>query len=959
MSKVRIYELAKELGVDNRIIITLAQELGLSGKSSHSHSLESDEAEQIRRALLRRAMGARSGKAANGAAASPAETVTTRVDSSSGKTDTFLERRRGNVIMRRRQEGGPNASESNEGLADEVVEESSPNLMDSSDGAAIQPDSRLSSEEQEHFSSAGRIASERSSSESLDSTPSNVQSSTLNSHSSVTGSDIEVVVTERKPILPRVLTRLVPPKQITKERERVADEEAQTFDAKQSKTETQTNENSSQPKDVLSSRDGTNASAKTSELKSKQGGDKQAGPRVLGRIELPTRKPVRSESRGGTPSFADASSSEGEVDDEDSPRKSAKPKSKKREISRIDLVDYEGREPRRGPKQGGKQKGDLKKGNALESKTPARVSKRVVKLGESITVGDLARQMSLKAGEVISKLISLGVMATINQEIDKDTATILIEEFGFQMETTSIDEKQFMPEDKVDDADALVTRSPVVTVMGHVDHGKTSLLDRIRKASVAEKEAGGITQHIGAYRVTLPDGRSITFIDTPGHAAFTSMRARGAKVTDVVIIVVAADDGVMPQTIEGINHAKAAGVPIIVAVNKMDKPGANPDRAKQQLVEHGLQPEDWGGDIMFFPVSALKGDGIQELLEGVLLQAEVLELKANPARAAKGTIIEARQERGRGTVGTVLIQTGTLRVGDIFVAGAYAGKIRSMMDDKGARLEEAGPSWPVEITGLDGIPQAGDDVVVVESDAQARQIASLRAEKLAREERALATGPITLEEFARRAGSVESAELNVVLKADVHGSVEAVRGSLEQLSTEKVKVRVLHAAVGGVTESDVQLAMASEAIIVGFNVRAEPRAALEAEQKGVDLRFYRVIYELTDDIKNAMIGLLDPIKQEVFLGRAEVRNTFVIPKFGTIAGSYIVDGMVKRGSFARVLRDSKVIYEGKMSSLRRFKDDVREVQRGYECGIGVENFNDVKVGDVIEIFEQEEIRPTL
>jgi translation initiation factor IF-2 len=495
--------------------------------------------------------------------------------------------------------------------------------------------------------------------------------------------------------------------------------------------------------------------------------------------------------------------------------------------------------------------------------------------------------------------------------------------------------------------------------MGHVDHGKTSLLDRIRSTAVAAKEAGGITQHIGAYSVQMPEDRTITFIDTPGHAAFTSMRARGADVTDIVILVVAADDGVMPQTREAINHAKAAKVPIIVAINKMDRPDANPDRVKSQLAELGLQPEDWGGDTMFFPISALKGEGIDKLLEGVLVLADVQELKANPDRRAKGTIIESRQDRGRGVVATVLVQAGTLRVGDIFVSGAEFGRVRTMTDYKGQRLEIAGPSTPVEITGLNGMPASGDDLLVMESESDAREVAGNRAQTKEQQQRALATGPISLEEFAKRAGTQAAAELNVILKADVQGSVEAVKHSIEKLSGEKVKVRVLHSAVGGINESDVQLAVASKAIIVGFGVRGEPRAMADAEQYGIQVRFYRVIYELLDDVKNAMVGLLAPIKQESSLGRVEVRDTFTIPKIGTIAGCYVTGGTIRRNAFARLLRDNRVIHEGKMSSLRRFKDDVKEVQAGFECGIGLENFNDVKIGDVIDVYEIKEIAPTL
>ncbi|MGA1191447.1 MAG: translation initiation factor IF-2, partial [Bdellovibrionota bacterium] len=484
-------------------------------------------------------------------------------------------------------------------------------------------------------------------------------------------------------------------------------------------------------------------------------------------------------------------------------------------------------------------------------------------------------------------------------------------------------------------------------------------LDTIRKSSVAEREHGGITQHIGAYQVTVEDGRTITFIDTPGHAAFTSMRARGAQVTDIVILVVAADDGVMPQTVEAIEHAKAAGVPIVVAVNKMDKEGANPDKVKQQLAERGLQPEDWGGDVMFYHVSALKGAGIAELLEGVLLVAEVAELKANPERRAVGTIIEARQELGRGIVATVLVQKGTLHLGEIYVTGAEFGRVRSMMNHLGETITEAGPAVPVEITGLSGVPRAGDDFVVVESESKARAVAMNRAEKLKLKESRLGGGPVSLEEFARQAGKAKAAELNLIVKADVHGSLEAVRDAVEKLSGEKVKVHVVLGGVGGVSENDVQLAIASKALIVGFNVRAESRAADEAERHGVEIRFYRVIYELVDEVKSAMAGLLEPIKKEKSLGRIEVRDTFMVPKIGRIAGGYVLDGIARRGAYVRLLRDSAVVHEGKMSGLRRFKDDVKEVQSGYECGVSIENFNDVKIGDVIEMYEIEEIAASL
>ncbi len=684
------------------------------------------------------------------------------------------------------------------------------------------------------------------------------------------------------------------------------------------------------------------------------------GPRILGRIELPAaRKPIvkpAPDAKRPAPTTGKDSPREVFDTDEEGKKKGAAKKGRKREISSVDLLDYRGREMRRGRSRG--RDDDRRRGLQSESEKQ-KVAKRVIELGDSITVGELAKQMTIKSGEVIAKLLGLGVMATINQAIDKDTAQIVADELGYEVKHVEFNEQDILQDVVEEEPGNLMPRAPVVTVMGHVDHGKTSLLDRIRSTSVAAKEAGGITQHIGAYRVITDDGRSITFIDTPGHAAFTAMRARGAQVTDIVILVVAADDGVMPQTREAINHAQAAKVPIIVAINKMDKPDANPDKVKTQLAEFGLQPEDWGGDTMFMPVSALKGDGIKELLESLLVLADVKELKANPDRRAKGTIIESRTDRGRGVVATVLVQAGTLKMGDIFISGSEYGRIRTMTDYRGEKLTEAGPSMPVEITGLNGMPESGDDFMVVDSEADAREVSSNRQELRAQKERALASGPISLEEFAKRAGTKAAEELNVILKTDVQGSEEAVKQSIEKLSGEKVKVRVLHSAVGGINESDVQLAVASRAIIVGFNVRGEPRALADAENLGIQIRFYRVIYELLDDVKNAMVGLLEPVRQESSLGRAEVRDTFTIPKIGTIAGCYITNGLVRRNANARLLRDNRVIHEGKMSSLRRFKDDAREVQAGFECGIGLESFNDVKVGDVIEVYEFKEIAPTL
>ena len=578
-----------------------------------------------------------------------------------------------------------------------------------------------------------------------------------------------------------------------------------------------------------------------------------------------------------------------------------------------------------------------------------------IELPEEIVVGQLASRLMVTAGEVVKKLMLMGVMATVNQIIDYDTAALIADEFGVEATpevVVSIEEKLF---DEAEDAeDQLVERAPVVCVMGHVDHGKTSILDAIRNTHVTAGEAGGITQHIGAYRVKA-NGRDLTFLDTPGHAAFTAMRARGAMATDIAILVVAADDGIMPQTVEAINHAKAAGIDIVVAINKMDKPTANPDAVKQELTKYGLVPEDWGGDAICVPVSALTHQGIDDLLESVLLVADVKELKANPNRRAKGIVIEAKLDRGRGPVATVLVQNGTLHSGDIIIAGTAVGRVRSMTDHTGKSLKEAAPSVPVEITGLAEVPSAGDEFQAVEDERMARTLADQRREK-AKEDNFKANARANLNDlFAQISDGVK--DLNIIVKADVDGSVEAVKASLLKLSNEEVKVRVIHAAAGGITEGDVTFAAASNAIIVGFNVRPDKSALDSAERQNVDVRTYRVIYECIEEIEAAMKGMLAPKFRENLLGHAEVRQTIHVPNVGTIAGSYIQDGKVTRQSQIRVVRDGVVIFEDKISSLKRFKDDAKEVASGYECGIGLEKFNDIKVGDILEAFVMEQIQP--
>ncbi|MBI5497290.1 MAG: translation initiation factor IF-2 [Deltaproteobacteria bacterium] len=603
----------------------------------------------------------------------------------------------------------------------------------------------------------------------------------------------------------------------------------------------------------------------------------------------------------------------------------------------------------------GKKRKAAKRGQETQVTTPA-AHKRVIDIQGTIQVGELARQMSIKVGDIIRKLMSMGMMVTMNQNIDFDTAAIVAQEFEFEVKNVEFQEEDLLA-GETQEVGTRTTRPPVVTVMGHVDHGKTSLLDAIRSANVAAGEAGGITQHIGAYSVVIPKGR-ITFLDTPGHEAFTAMRARGAKMTDLVVLVVAADDGVMPQTIEAANHAKAANVPIVVALNKIDKAEANPDRVKQQLAEHGLVPEDWGGTTMYFPVSAKKRTGVDALLDGLLLQAEVMELKADADRLAKGAIVEAQLDKGRGPVATLLVQEGTLHTGDAIVAGECYGRVRAMYDDRGNTVEVATPSTPVMVLGLDGVPNAGDHMDAVADADTAKTVATHR--RMKRREKELAQdNRVTLENFLDKTRKDQAKELKLVVKADVQGSVEAVSAALERLSNNQVKVAIVHSGVGAVTESDVNLSAASGAVIIGFGVRPDPKAQAHAEQHHVEIRTYNIIYEAAAEVRAAMEGLLAPTLREKYLGRAEVRQVFQVAKVGQIAGCQIVDGKINRQAKLRLLRDQKHVFEGKVGSLRRFKDDVKEVLQGFECGLSIEGYGDIKVGDVIEAFEVEVIRSKL
>ncbi|WP_453912146.1 translation initiation factor IF-2 [Vogesella fluminis] len=577
---------------------------------------------------------------------------------------------------------------------------------------------------------------------------------------------------------------------------------------------------------------------------------------------------------------------------------------------------------------------------------------------ETITVGDLAHKMAVKAAEVIKVLMKMGMMVTINQVLDQETALIIVEEMGHVGKAAQTDDPEaYLDKDEVAEAAESLPRPPVVTVMGHVDHGKTSLLDYIRRAKVAAGEAGGITQHIGAYHVETPRGM-ITFLDTPGHEAFTAMRARGAKATDIVVLVVAADDGVMPQTIEAVHHAKAAGVPIVVAVNKIDKQGANPERIRQELVAHEVVPEDWGGDTQFIEVSAKMGQNIDALLEAILLQAEVLELTAPVAAPAKGIIVEARLDKGRGPVATLLVQSGTLKKGDIVLAGTAFGRVRAMIDENGKPVDEAGPAIPVEILGLSDVPSAGEDAMVLADEKKAREIALFRAGKF-RDVRLAKQQAAKLENMFAQMSEGEVQSLSVIIKADVQGSYEALAGSLQKLSTDEVRVNILHSGVGGITESDINLAIASKAIVVGFNARADAAARKLAESEGVEIRYYNIIYDVVDDVKAAMSGMLAPEKKEQILGTVEIRQVISVSKVGNIAGCMVTDGIIKRSASVRLIRHNVVVHTGELDSLKRFKDDVKEVRQGYECGLMLKNFNDIQEGDQLEVFEIVEVARTL
>ena len=905
MAKLRIYELAKELGLENKVLLDLCVELGIEGKSSHSNTLSDEEGEKLRRAVIRRAVDGK-------------ETASRDVERSGG---TFTERRIGGNVIRRRKKAEEDAApmvESEQMIDLNSVPQNEVNFDHQTPDLHSEKEQRA-----EALRQADALFAEQT-------TP---HETSAEEETAISAEEEEELATTNE--------------------EEIVEESSSEVTAEDAQQQ------------VVSDREARLALAR-------QRHDIRA-PKILGKINLPVSQPEREKTERKTEENKDggikklkkkdlrAKDKKGKVLDSDDDQG---PQKRKRRVilEKDELLNFE--EEHDGWR-GHKSKKKKKDREALDGKGSeigeTKASKKVVKMQDEITVGELAHQLSTKSGEVIKKLMSLGTMATINQMIDFDTASLIAGEFGFTTQRVGYDEDEVVANIKVaDDPNSLVLRPPVVTVMGHVDHGKTSLLDAIRNTAVTEQEAGGITQHIGAYTIVTASGGAVTFIDTPGHAAFTEMRGRGAKVTDIVVLVVAADDGIMPQTIEAINHAKAANVPIIVAINKMDKAGANPDRVKQQLTEYELVPEEWGGTTICCPVSAKTREGLDSLLENLALQAEVLELKANPQRRAIGAVVESRVDRGRGPVMTVLVQNGTLKKGDVFVAGSTWGKVRAMSTFDGQQTHNAGPSVPVEVIGASTAPLAGEEVLVVATEAEAREIASMReqrsrARELAQRGGLRGTGPLTLDSFAEYASNSEKKEICLIVKADVQGSVEAVASSLEQLSNEEVNVRVIHKAVGAVNENDVQLALASRAVLVAFNIRADANASAMAEREGVEIRYSRIIYELVESIQNSIKGLKEPVFKEKTLGRVEVRDTFKVPKVGTVAGSYVLDGTVQRGASVGLLRDNRIVFEGKMASLRRFKDDVKEVASGYECGIGLEGYSDVKAGDIIEVYTVEEV----
>lgn len=927
MSRVRIYELAKEAGMASKELAEKLIEQGYDIKG-HSSTVDDETAEKIRKTVLQKP---------------EVERVEKRIDDSKGAT---LIRRRSTIIRRR-----PAAP-----VEEELPEE------ETASGEELQAEADLIASQPEETTPRDQQANGAP-------TPETTKVDETEQH----GEQAVDAVTEEPPFAEK------DEKPGEAEVDEPFEERGDQVDDQTVKVDT---EQETKEKDHAEEVKTETAEADT-EKKIKPKEKKKAASRklarVVGTIDIPleeeqkaSQRPKKKTTRpGSTPAQDQQASGQDGYDssrvrkkgkkadqndaDEEFGRKAGKTAKKAKKAVKYTHFgsDYQRSPGRRGKKGGRGRKDSKPAAPPLEMKA----SKKRIKVFDSITVGDLAAKMRVKASEVIAKLMGLGVMATMNQPVDVETAMLIASDFGYEVEQGVTEEIGIQMLDQEQEAGELKPRAPVVTVMGHVDHGKTSILDAIRKTDVAEGEAGGITQHIGAYQVQSPAG-DVTFVDTPGHAAFTEMRARGAQVTDLVVLVVAADDGVMDQTREAIHHAQAADVPIIVAVNKIDKDNADPDRVKRELAELELTPEEWGGQTIYCETSAKKNIGIENLLENIQLMAEILELQANPDRTAKGSVIEARLDKGRGAVATVMVQQGTLRDGDYFVVGQYSGKVRALSDYKSRKIEQAGPSTPVEVQGMSGVPSAGDEFIVVTDEKMAKNVSQSRSLK-ARETELGANSKISLDKLFEQMNEGDVKELRVVLRADVQGTLEAFAKAAEELSTDEIKVRVLHEGTGTITESDILLASASEAIIIGFNVRPSMKVKELAQKENIDVRAYDVIYHALDDIRKAMVGLLDPTFKENVIGNAEVRDTFSVPKVGVIAGCSVASGKIQRNAKVRVVRDGVVIYTGKISSLRRFKDDVKEVVSGFECGIGVENFNDIKVGDNLEAFVMEEVEATL
>lgn len=902
MASVRVYELSKDLNKSNKEILNVAKGLGISVRS-HASSISDEEAKQI---IDKISAPDTKEPEAKDSAADEKEKV--RVFKSESGAETVEKRKGARVVLRRKKK-------QEEEKEPEVAEEAQVEAQNGSgaDVAEEVPEIHAQAEEAQAQEQAAEADKE-----TADIDPAEVETQVGKAEKEIEESDTEE-------------SKQLEAKEAAVETEDASPEVKESGDKKEETT-----------KEAKESKD---EAAKKTKKKAKR--VKPSREEIIDEDTLEElRKAFRTKLPGRKREYL--------VDDRRSRTRQPQAGAPQRDRQ------YDRGVPR-SDTSNARQHQEMDPSSAEVIPFPQKPSKRVIKIGESVNVGELAKLMSVKAGDLIKKLITLGVKATLNQALDHETATLVAEEFDYEVVVDIFQEEGLLMEEPTGEeaGGELSPRPPVVTVMGHVDHGKTTLLDTIRKTNVVEGEAGGITQHIGAYAVDL-DGKKVAFVDTPGHEAFTAMRARGAKVTDIVILVVAADDGVMPQTIEAVNHARAAEVPIIVAVNKVDKDNADPEKVKRQLSEIGLLSEEWGGDTLFAHVSAKQSEGITELLELVLLQADLLELKSVIDKRANGFVIEAVLDKGRGPVATVIVSEGTLKVGDFVVAGTTYGKVRALQDDKGNRIKEAGPSDPAEIMGLSGVPEAGERFYVVTDEKAAKEVVGHREMKQRETAAANERKPtISLENLFESLEEEEVKELPLIIKADTQGSVEAVRESIEKLSTEKCQVKVVHTGVGGINETDVILASASNAIIVGFNVRPDVKALETSDTEGVSLELHTIIYNLIDRVRSAMEGLLDPIVKEKIIGHAEVRETFHISRIGTIAGCMVTDGSVTRDSNVRVVRDGTQIYEGKLESLRRFKDDVKEVNSGYECGIGIEKFNDIKVGDTLEFYVHEEIKQEL